>query len=67
MAAPDPKEFYLQQQNASDVDSLGWGKLTFKATIPERVRGPYRVYVWNKTTDSVFFDELQISKIKPAN
>lgn len=67
MAAPDPQVLYLQQEVATEIDSLGWGLLTFKATIPEGARAAYRVYVWNKAADSVFFDELRISKVKAAD
>ncbi len=67
MADPDPKELYLQQEVATEVDSLGWGLLTFKATIPEGAHKAYRVYVWNKSADTVFFDELRISKVKLAD
>lgn len=67
MVAPDLNEFYSHAEVAAEVDSLGWGKLSFTGTIPKGKHGPYRVYVWNKTADSVFIDELKISKVKPTD
>jgi len=65
-AAPNPKTLYLQQETVIQTDSAGWGKIRFMATIPDTAgHRQYRVYVWNKTTDTVFFDELRIRKISP--
>ena len=65
-AAPNPKTLYIQQETVNQTDSLGWGEIRFMATIPDTAgHRQYRVYVWNKTTDTVFFDELRIRKISP--
>jgi hypothetical protein len=65
-AAPNPKTLYLQQETVNKTDSLGWGEIRFRAIIPDTAgHRQYRVYVWNKTTDTVFFDELRIRKISP--
>ena len=64
IAAADPKEYYFQKETITRVDSSGWGLITIEATIPDSCNGKYRVYVWNKKNDSVFFDDLKISKLK---
>lgn len=65
-AAPNPKTYYVQQENVQRIDSLGWGEIRFRATVPDTAgHRQYRVYVWNKTSDTVFFDELRIRKISP--
>lgn len=65
-AAPDPKTYYVQQESVQQIDSLGWGEIRFRATVPDTAgHRQYRVYVWNKTSDTVFFDELRIRKISP--
>jgi hypothetical protein len=64
MAAIDPKEFYFQKETITQTDSIGWGLISYEAIIPDSCNGKYRVYLWNKTTDSVFFDDLIIRKLK---
>jgi hypothetical protein len=65
-AAPNPKTYYIQQENVIQTDSNGWGEIRFQATIPDTAgHRQYRVYLWNKTKDTVFFDELRIKKIRP--
>jgi len=63
-ASIDVKEFYFQQEMTTLVDSSGWGFINFESEIPAKCNGKYRVYVWNKSTDSVFFDDLAIRKLK---
>jgi hypothetical protein len=65
-AAPNPKTYYVQQEEVNQIDSMGWGEIRFRATVPDTAgQRQYRVYVWNKTPDTVFFDELRIRKISP--
>lgn len=64
--APNPKTYYVQQEEVVQTDSMGWGEIRFRATIPDTAgHRQYRVYLWNKTGDTVFFDELRIKKISP--
>jgi len=64
--APNPKTYYVKQEKVIQTDSMGWGEIRFQATIPDTAgHRQYRVYVWNKTEDTVFFDELRVKKISP--
>lgn len=55
---PDPGgDFYKQHEGSSEVDSAGWRKIHFQLTIPPHAatNKKCRVYIWNKTEDTVFF------------
>jgi hypothetical protein len=62
-AAQDIKEFYFQKEETDQHDTSNWGLISFEVKIPDSCHRKYRVYLWNKSTDSVFFDDLLIKKL----
>lgn len=64
MASVTPDEFYLLEEKTVETDAAGWGKITFEAEVPDHVGSMYRVYLWNKSADTVFFDDLKIERIR---
>lgn len=63
-ASPDGELYYKQVEIISKTDAIGWGSISFEAEIPEGRSGKYRAYLWNKTTDSVYFDDFSIKKLR---
>lgn len=62
----NPSFFYKQHEGSSETDSAGWRKIQFQLTIPlAATNQKCRVYLWNKTTDTVFFDDMTIRKLTP--
>ncbi|MBZ0242719.1 MAG: hypothetical protein K8F24_05860, partial [Bacteroidales bacterium] len=65
-AAPDLEALYEQDEGSPEADSAGWRKIQFQLSIPlEAANKKCRVYLWNKTTDTAFFDDLTIRKLSP--
>ncbi|MCK9451511.1 MAG: hypothetical protein M0Q90_07450 [Bacteroidales bacterium] len=65
-AAPDPEVLYEQDEGSAEADSAGWRKIQFQLSIPRAAANQKcRVYLWNKTTDTVFFDDMKIRKLTP--
>lgn len=63
---PHPEDFYKQHEGSSEVDSAGWRKIHFQLTIPHAATNKKcRVFIWNKTEDTVFFDDMTIRKLNP--
>lgn len=63
-ASPDGKRLYKQGENIINKDSAGWGQMSFEVLIPEGPIEKYRVYMWDKRADSVWFDDIRIEKIE---
>ena len=63
-ASPDGKQLYQQGMDAIQTDSAGWGFISFEVLIPVVPSEKYRVYLWDKKADSVWFDDLRIEKIE---
>ncbi|NOU45795.1 MAG: hypothetical protein HOO86_01890 [Bacteroidales bacterium] len=63
-SSPDRKLVFQQQSEIQQIDSAGWGKMTFVAEVPEGRWGKYRAFLWNKTSDSVFFDDFSVKKLE---
>lgn len=65
-ATPNLEDFYNQHESSSEADSAGWRKIHFQLTIPHAATNQKcRVYLWNKTTDTVYFDDMTIRKLAP--
>ncbi|MCK9448673.1 MAG: hypothetical protein M0Q41_06810 [Bacteroidales bacterium] len=55
------KELFYQQSEAIDsIDKTGWGRLQLEVTLPDTSYVKYRIYLWNKSTDTVFVDDVRI-------
>ncbi|MFZ4463139.1 MAG: hypothetical protein ACOYN5_04790 [Bacteroidales bacterium] len=63
-ASPDGKRLYKQGEDIITKDSAGWGFVSFEVLIPDGPFEKYRVYLWDKKADSVWFDDLRIEKIE---
>jgi hypothetical protein len=53
------KDFYKSIFAGTEKDSAGWVKLTIYATVPKD-KSDLKVYTWNATAASVWFDDLKI-------
>lgn len=64
MASLNTEEFYFLKQEADSTDADGWGRISFEVKIPPKVSKMYRVYIWNKSQDTVFFDDMKIELLR---
>lgn len=64
MASIKPDEFYFLKDEIDSTDANGWGRISFEVEMPEKINQMYRVYVWNKSQDTVFFDDLKIELLQ---
>jgi hypothetical protein len=64
MASVKPDEFYFLKEEIDSTDVKGWGRISFEVEMPEKINQMYRVYVWNKSQDTVFFDDLKIELLQ---
>ncbi len=62
VASADGKKFYMQREDIIDTDEKSWGKISYEVEIPAEAWEKYRIYLWNKTADTVYFDDLRIEK-----
>ncbi len=63
-SSADAKVIYLPKSEIDSTDNHGWGRITMEVTIPDDFNNWCKVYVWNKSQDSLYFDDLQIIKLK---
>ncbi len=62
----NPDDFHKNYEGTAEADSAGWRKIHFQVSIPHAATNKkYRVFLWNKTTDTVFFDDMTIRKLTP--
>lgn len=59
-AAQKETAFYNVARNVKEVDENGWARIETEVTIPEGVQGLLKVYLWNKGSEPLYFDDLQI-------
>lgn len=65
-SVPQLSDYNTQHEGSSKADSAGWRKIHFQLTIPDKISNKKcRVYLWNNTTDTVFFDDMTIRKLTP--
>ncbi|PLX02790.1 MAG: hypothetical protein C0595_09390 [Marinilabiliales bacterium] len=63
-ATENAKGLYLASENAVDKDENGWEKLELDVFIPHNfVKKEIKVYVWNNSTDTVYFDDLIVQRL----
>lgn len=63
ISAKDSKVFYRVTKDPVEKNQDGWEKLILEANTPPNFHGGLlKIYVWNNGTDSVFFDDLTISR-----
>lgn len=59
-ASPTPDLFYKSVQTATEQDA-GWMKLELEFFLPPNYRDKgLKIYVWNNSGDTVYFDDLSI-------
>jgi len=62
-SAPNP--FYQNAYSITETGQNGWEKLTMELTIPREIsRQELGIYVYNPDTDTVYFDDLEITQYK---
>lgn len=63
IVASDRGKFYLASSESSEENELGWRKIYLGFWVPENV-SPLKmaVYLWNSSSQPVYFDDLQIVK-----
>lgn len=55
------KDLYEAALNVIEKDDKGWEKLYLEYYVPPNYfSGKLKIYVWNNTSDTVYFDDLQI-------
>lgn len=59
----DSKTIYLPKSETDSLHQKGWGRISMEVLIPDDFDNWCKVYVWNKSQDSVFFDDLHIRKL----
>lgn len=55
---------YFAKKKAVEVTDDGWEKLEMYVDIPPNIRS-FKVYAWNISDDSVYFDDLRIQQLPP--
>lgn len=62
-AGKDDKTFYRQSKSFVSKDAAGWEKVKLSFTIPDDFKGDkLKVYLWNHSNGTSWFDDLQIKK-----
>lgn len=64
ITSEDSQDIYQVQNLADSVDANGWSRISFGFTVPKTFNGWCRAYVWNRTADSVFFDDFSLRRIR---
>ncbi len=66
LASETGEEFYLYEpNNVVEKDPTGWSKLQIDAILPASPDGRFDTYVWNREDHAVWFDDLEIQRIRP--
>ncbi len=58
-----PDRIYQIRTAVDRVDPAGWGRISLDIRIPNDFDGWCKAYVWNKSADSVFFDDFKVQRI----
>ena len=57
----EEKDFYNAGKYVIEKNGKGWEKMLLEAyTPPNFTRGKVKIFVWNNSTDSVYFDDFKI-------
>lgn len=63
-AAKDTKVLYVASNKVFEKGTNGWERIEIDVFTPLGFNGnEIKVYVWNNTTDTVFFDDLRIERL----
>jgi hypothetical protein len=54
------KDHYQAEARFVEIDAEGWGRIEARFIIPEGLGELFRIYIWNPTQDTVWFDDLSI-------
>lgn len=61
----NPDLLYRSANDHVATDPDGWKRINLYVTIPESFEGqPLKIYVWNSGEEPVYFDDLQIIRIR---
>jgi len=56
------KDFYISHTEGETNDSSGWTQINIYLRVPDD-HSDFKIYVWNKGTKDIWFDDLKIMKL----
>lgn len=64
ISADNANTYYKASSGVYDTDINGWEKIELEAFVPPNFNGgKLKVYVWNNGNDTIFFDDLKITRL----
>ncbi|HSW67940.1 MAG TPA: hypothetical protein VLH16_05135 [Bacteroidales bacterium] len=59
------EDFYDTAKPVNIIDADGWEQLSINVTIPAEHVHWLKIYLWNQSADTIYFDDMQVVRLNP--